>query len=110
MLIGVIHLSISIIVVTIHKPKQWYILHLIFATTGIELIIIGIVLLSGLILDIPHGIMGLIIVIILIGELFGGILARKTKEKKIRYTHIWISRIVYIATLIAVVLGILNFI
>lgn len=110
MLAGFIHLSIAMLLVAFHKPKKWYSLHLIFATTGVELIVIGLLILSSLILGIPHGIIGLIAAIILIGELIVGYIAIKTKEKKIRITHIWVSRVIYIVTLVAIILGILNFI
>ena len=110
MLAGFFHLSIAILVVAFHKPQKWRILHFIFAGTGVELIAIGLLILSGLILDIPHGIIGLIVTIILIGELVGGYIAVKTKEKRIRLVHIWISRIIYIITLIVIILGIMNYI
>ena len=110
MLIGVIHLTISILLVILHKPKNWYKLHPIFATTGVEFVIIGLLILSGLILGIPHGIIGLIASIILIGELIVGYIAIKTKEKKIRMTHIWVSRVIYIVIVVALILGILNYV
>ncbi|NVM38008.1 MAG: hypothetical protein HWN81_20610 [Candidatus Lokiarchaeota archaeon] len=110
MLVGFIHLSIAMLLVAFHKPKKWYSLHLIFAATGVELIVIGLLILSGLILGIPHGIIGLIAAIILIGELIVGYIAIKTKERKIRITHIWVSRVIYIVTLVALILGVLNFI
>lgn len=110
MLIGVIHLSIAILLVAFHKPKKWFTLHVIFAITGMELIIIGLLILNALVLDIPHGILGLIVVIVLIGELIGGLIAVKTKDKNIRKAHIWISRMIYILVLIAVILGIIYFV
>jgi len=110
MLIGFIHLTIAIILVIIHRPKKWYSLHVIFATSGIELIVIGILILSELTLDIPHAILGLIVIIVLVGELVGGVVARKLKDRKIRLAHIWISRIIYIITLVVIILGITYFI
>ena len=109
MLLGVIHLSIAILLVAFHKPKKWFSLHVIFASSGIELIIIGLLILNALVLDIPHGILSLIVIIVLIGELIGGIVAVRTKERNIRKAHIWISRITYILTLFAVILGIISF-
>jgi hypothetical protein len=109
MLLGVIHLSISILLIILHKPKKWFTLHVIFASTGIELIIIGLLILNALILDIPHGILGLIVVIVLISELVGGIIAVKKKNRNLRKAHIWISRIIYILVLIAVILGFIYF-
>jgi len=110
MLVGFIHLTISILLVVLHRPKKWYSLHVIFAANGVELVIIGLIILSGLILDIPHGIIGLIVIIFFIGELFSGIIATKRKEKNIRLIHIWVSRVIYIVALITIILGILNFI
>lgn len=110
MLAGFIHLSIAMLLVAFHKPKKWYSLHIIFATTGVELIVIGLLILSGLILDIPHGIIGLVVAIILISELIGGYIAVKTKEKRIRLAHIWFGRVIYIIILVVIILGIINFI
>jgi hypothetical protein len=110
MIIAVIFLSISVILVTVHKPKKWFYLHIICSTTGTLLTIVGVILLMGLNLTIPHAILGLIAIIFLIGELLGGFIARKTKNKKIRTFHLWASRIIYIVVLIAVILGIINFI
>ena len=108
MLIAVIFLTISIILVTIHKPKKWFYLHIFCSTTGITLTIIGVILLMGLNLTIFHGVVGLIAIIFLIGELIAGFIARKTKNKRIRSFHLWVSRIIYIVVLIAVFLGILT--
>ena len=110
MVTGVIHLTIAIILVVVHKPKKWFPLHVIFAATGIELIIVGLLILNALILDIPHGILGLIVVTVLIGELIGGYIAVKKKNRNIRKAHIWISRIIYIFALVAVILGIIYFV
>jgi hypothetical protein len=110
MLIAVIFLTFSIILVTIHKPKKWFYLHIFCSTTGTLLTIVGVILLMGLNLTIIHAILGLIAIIFLIGELIGGFIARKTKDKRIRLFHLWASRIIYVVVLIAVVLGIINFI
>lgn len=109
MILGVIHLSIAMLLVVFHRPNKWFTLHVIFAATGIELIIIGLLILNALILNIPHGIFGLIIVVLLIGELIGGFFAVKTKDKNIRKAHIWLSRIVYILALFAIILGLISF-
>jgi len=110
MLVGFIHLTIALILVIVHKPKKWFSLHVIFATSGIELIVIGILILIDLTLDIPHAILGIIVTVVLLGELVGGVVARKLKDKNIRLAHIWISRIIYIITLVVIILGINNFI
>lgn len=109
MLIGIIHMTISILLVILHKPKNWSILHKIFALTGVEFAVIGLLILSGLILDIPHGILGLIVAIILLVELIVGYVAVKMKKRKVRLTHIWIGRIIFIAVLVAFFLGIIYF-
>ena len=109
MIIAVIFLTISVILVTIHKPKGWFKIHILCSTTGTLLTIIGVILLMGLNLTILHGILGLIAIIILVGEMIGGFIARKKKDKRIRSLHLWISRVIYITVLVAVVLGISYF-
>ena len=110
MIIAVIFLTISIILVTIHKPKGWFKIHIFFSTTGTLLTIVGVILLMGLTLTILHGVLGLIAIIFLVGELVSGFIARTKKDKRIRSLHLWISRTIYIVVLIAVVLGISYFI
>ena len=110
MIIAVIFLTISIILVTVHKPKKWFSIHIFCSSTGTLLTIVGIILLMGLNLTLLHGVLGLIAIIFLIGELVGGFVARKLKNKKIRSMHLWISRIIYLVVLIAVILGISYFI
>lgn len=110
MLIGVIFLTLAILMVILHKPKKWFLLHTIFSIIGIALAITGLIILSGLILGIPHAILGLIVVIFLVGELFSGAIARKMKNRKIRTMHIWVSRVIYIISLVVIVLGIINYI
>jgi len=109
-LIGIIFLSLSLLFVIIHKPKKWFLLHVISATIGIVLSIIGIAILSALILTIPHGILGLLAIIFLVYALVVGIIARNLKKKNLRLAHIWTSRFIYLLTLIALILGILSFI
>ena len=109
MIIAVIFLTISVILVTIRKPKGWFKIHILCSTTGTLLTIIGVILLMGLNLTILHGILGLIAIIILVGEMIGGFIARKKKDKRIRSLHLWISRVIYITVLVAVVLGISYF-
>jgi hypothetical protein len=110
MLTAVIFLTISIILVTMRKPKNWFYIHIICSTTGTLLTIVGIILLMVLNLTILHGVLGLIAIIFLVGELIAGSIARKKKDKRIRSLHLWVSRIIYIVVLIAVVSGIINFI
>ncbi|MFX1503323.1 MAG: hypothetical protein ACFFDH_20340, partial [Promethearchaeota archaeon] len=88
----------------------WRTLHFIFAATGVELILIGLLMISALILNIAHGIIGLIVVIILISELIAGYVAVKATNKRIRYAHIWVSRVLYMVMLILILLGIFYFI
>ncbi len=109
MVSALIFLGISIVVIIIHKPKMWFRLHILTSAVGIILAIIGVLTLNALLLDIPHGVIGLIILILLIIELAVGFFARKTKDKRIRLLHIWVSRTIYIVALITAILGLINF-
>ncbi|MFX1233722.1 MAG: hypothetical protein ACFFBY_04095 [Promethearchaeota archaeon] len=109
-LIGIILLSLSLFFVNFHKPKKWFLLHWITAIGGTILAIIGIILLGTLILTIPHGIVGLLAIIFLVYAVVVGIVARNLKNKNLRKAHIWTSRVIYVFSLIALILGILSFI
>jgi hypothetical protein len=109
MLIAVIFFSISITMVALHKPKNWLLLHKFFASLGLLTGIIGIILLGGLVLELLHGILGLIAIIFFIGTIVIGLIAIKKKDRKVRTTHIWLSRIIYILSLFLIVLGIMTF-
>ena len=109
-LIGLIFITIAITMVLIHKPSKWLILHKYFAALGVVLVFIGVIILTGLILNITHGILGLISVILFPVALVTGWIAIQKKKKEIRTTHIWLSRIVYFISFIALILGILYFI
>ncbi|MFX1281647.1 MAG: hypothetical protein ACFFA3_20015 [Promethearchaeota archaeon] len=109
-IIGIMHLTIAIILVIVHKPKNWYSLHVFFATSGIELIVIGVGILIDLTLTLPHAILGLTVIFILVSEIVGGIIARKLKKREIRLIHIWVGRILYISIFVVVILGISYFI
>ena len=109
MLIGIVLLALAIIVVVVHKPKQWFLLHRMFAVTGIILTIIGLFVLSGLNLLILHVIIGFIVIIWLIMEVIGGIVATKKKDPTMRKVHIWLGRIVFLVALIVFIFGILTF-
>lgn len=91
MVSALIFLGISIVLIIIHKPKMWFRLHIVTSAVGVLLALIGVLTLNALILVIPHGIIGLIILILLFIELVVGFLARKTKDKKIRLLHLWAS-------------------
>jgi hypothetical protein len=108
--LAVIILTLAIAMVIFHKPKKWLLLHKILAIIGVTLSLIGVITLGGLVLAIIHGILGIIVLIILIGDLFGGWIAIKLKDRRMRLVHIWASRIVYVVTLVVLVLGVLNFI
>ncbi|MFX1457494.1 MAG: hypothetical protein ACFFDB_19165 [Promethearchaeota archaeon] len=110
MIIAIAFLTTSIILVTIHKPKKWFYLHIFFSTTGTVLAIIGVILLMVLNLTILHGALGLFVILFLVGEVIGGSVARKIKNKKLRSLHLWISRIIYIVVIINLILGISFFI
>ena len=107
MLIGIALLALSIIVVTIHKPEKWFLLHKTFAVAGIILTLIGLLVLSGLNLILIHAIFGLIVIIWLIGEIFGGYFASKKQDKNLRKMHIMAGRIVLIIAIIVLIFGIL---
>ena len=106
MLSALIFLTLALVLVILHKPKQWFRLHIIFASTGGILAIIGLLILAMLILNLNHAILGITTFSILIGTLIIGSIAVKTKIKNVRLTHIWVSRVVYILTIVTVVLGI----
>ena len=106
MLSAIIFLTLSLVMVILHKPKWWFRLHVIFAATGGILAIIGLTILAGFILNLNHAIIGLITFITLLWTLLMGTIAVKTKVKNLRLTHIWMSRVVYIITLVTVVFGI----
>ena len=109
MISALIFLGISIVLIIIHKPKMWFRLHIVTSAVGVTLALIGVLTLNALILVIPHGIIGLIILILLFVELVVGFLARKTKDKKIRLLHLWASRTIYIIALITAILGLIYF-
>ncbi|NVM16758.1 MAG: hypothetical protein HWN80_03520 [Candidatus Lokiarchaeota archaeon] len=92
-----------------HKPKNWFILHIFFTSLGLLTGIIGLILLDGLVLEILHGILGLITIIPFIGIISIGLIAIKKKNRNVRATHIWLSRIIYLLTLFLIVLGIITF-
>ena len=108
MLIGIVLLTISVILVITHKPEKWFLLHKLFAVAGIVLALIGIIALSGLNLSILHGIFGLIIFIWLTGEIVGGYIASKKKDKTMRKVHLQLGRLVFILALVALLFGILT--
>ncbi|MFX0011467.1 MAG: hypothetical protein ACFE9R_14235 [Candidatus Hermodarchaeota archaeon] len=109
MLIAVIFFSISISAVAFHKPKNWLIIHQTFASLGLLTGILGLILLGGLNLGILHGILGLIVIISFIAIVSIGLIAIKKKNRNVRKFHIWLSRIIYVLSLLLVVLGIITF-
>lgn len=109
MVSALIFLGISIVLIIIHKPKMWFRLHILTSAIGAILAIIGVLTLNALILAIPHGVIGIIILILFNIELVVGFLARKTKDKRIRLLHIWASRTIYIIALITAILGLVYF-
>ena len=110
MLIGIALLALSIIVVTIHKPEKWFLFHKMFAITGIILTLIGFLVLSGLNLILIHAVFGVVVIIWLIGEIFGGYIASKKQDKSMRKMHIMAGRIVFLIALVVLIFGILAFI
>ena len=106
MIFAIIFLTIALFFIIIHKPKYWFSLHVIFASSGIILAIIGLYLLDSLILILNHATIGLITFIILVGTTLIGTIAYRIKKKNIRLIHIWISRVIFIISIVTVVLGI----
>ena len=106
MITAIIFLTIAILFIIIHKPKIWFSLHVIFASSGIILAIVGLYLLDSLILILNHATIGLITFLILLGTTLIGTIAYRIKKKNIRLIHIWISRVIYIISIVTVVLGI----
>lgn len=109
MVSALIFLGISIVLIIIHKPKIWFRLHILTSAIGVILAIIGVLTLKALLLEIPHGVIGLTILILLNIELVVGFAARKTKDKRIRLLHIWASRTIYVIALITAILGLIFF-
>ena len=107
MVSALIFLGISIVFIIIHKPKMWFRLHILTSAIGVILAIIGVLTLNALLLEIPHGVIGLVILILLNIELVVGYVARKQKDKRIRLLHIWASRTIYIIALITGILGLI---
>jgi hypothetical protein len=108
MLLAIFLFTGAIIMVVTHKPKNWLMLHKFLASVGVLTALIAVLSLGGLVLEILHGIMGLIIVIIFIGIVFVGLIAIKKKDRKVRSAHILISRIIYVISLFLVILGIIT--
>lgn len=110
MLVAGIFFSVSISTVAFHKPKRWLLLHKSFASLGLATGIVGLILLGGLELAIIHGIVGLVTLIAFAVIIFIGLYAIKQKDKNARAIHLWLSRIIYILSLIIIVLGIITLI
>ena len=106
MITAIIFLTIALIFIIFHKPKIWFSLHVIFASSGIILTITGLYLLDSLILILNHAIIGLITFLILVGTSLIGTIAYRIKNKNVRLMHLWISRVIYIISIVTVVLGI----
>ena len=106
---GVILLTLSVIIVTIHKPENWYFLHRIFAISGIILLIIGIFILTGLYTNVLiHRIFGIIVIIWFIGEVIGGVVAYTKKNPQMRKIHVLSGRLVLIMVIFVIIIGIIT--
>ncbi|MHA2287844.1 MAG: hypothetical protein ACXABG_03555 [Promethearchaeota archaeon] len=108
MLLSGIFFSVSITAVAFHKPKRWLLLHQSFASLGLVTGIIGLILLGGLELAIIHGLIGLLTLISFVVIISIGLYAIKQKDKNARTIHLWLSRIIYILSLLIIVLGIIT--
>ena len=109
MLLAVISFSVSISLVAFHKPKNWLLLHKFFASLGLLTGIVGLILLGGLVLEIFHGILGLVSITFFAAVIIIGLVAIQKKDKNVRKIHIWLSLIIYILALVLVVSGIITF-
>jgi len=109
MLLAIISFSVSISLVAFHKPKNWLLLHKFFASLGLLTSIVGLILLGGLVLEISHGILGLVSITFFIAVIIIGLVAIKKKDKNVRKIHIWLSRIIYILAMVLIVSGIITF-
>ena len=107
-IVGIVFLTLSTIIVTIHKPEKWFFLHKIFAITGILLTIIGIFILTGLYNALIHQILGIIAIIWLIGEIIGGFVAYKKKIPQMRKIHILTGRLALLMVIFVMIMGILT--
>jgi len=107
-LIGAILLSLSVILVTIHKPKSWFFLHRLFSIGGIILVILGIFLLTGLYTNaLIHRILGIIAIFWLIGEVLGGVVAYAKKNPQMRKIHILSGRLALIMVIFVIIIGLI---
>ena len=108
MLIAIVFFTASILMIAFHKPKSWLLLHKVFSSLGLLTGIIGLIILGGLVLEIVHGLVGLIIMIMFAVIILIGLLAIQKKNKNVRAIHLWLSRIIYILSLVLIVLGIMT--
>lgn len=108
--IGVLFFTIGVVFVLIHKPKEWYKLHLVFISIGMALSVVGIIILRG-ITTILHAYFAIASGVLLIATIIIGIFARTTKKnKKInRSIHIWGGRVAYLFIIVTLVFGIISF-
>ncbi len=110
MMLGLlVSLSIALIAVAFHKPKQWFLIHKIFIVIALIFGVIGLILLGGLKFMLLHSILGLIGLILLAFSALGGLFATKRQEPKLRKVHIWFGRVLYIYFLIVILIGIATF-
>jgi len=109
MLVGFIFYLIAILFIIVKKPTSWFLYHTLFTMIGMALMIIGLIILAGLNLSLPHAIIGLINIIALIVIVLIGIIARVKKKVKLRKVHIWIGRIIFIIVLVVIILGVTSF-
>ena len=105
MTIAMIAFGLSGYSATVHKPNPWFKVHKFSALTGAIFGIVGIIL-TGLNLNLTHGIIGLISILFLVGGVIGGFIARKKKDPKIRKMHLWLGRVIYFVAFINLIIGI----
>ncbi len=104
---GFLLFSVGILFVLIHKPREWYKLHLGFMSVGMISSVVGIIILRG-ISTILHAYLGIASGVLLLAVIVLGILARTTKNRKTnRSIHIWGGRLAYLFVLITLVYGII---
>ncbi len=107
---GVLLLTVGVVFVLIHKPKEWYKLHLVSISIGMTLSVVGIIILRG-ISTIFHAYLGITSGVLLIVTIIIGILARTTKKNKRinRSIHIWGGRVAYLFIFVTLVFGVISF-
>ncbi|QEE15489.1 hypothetical protein DSAG12_01315 [Promethearchaeum syntrophicum] len=104
--LGILSAIISVIFIFFHKPKEkWYLLHKIFTSIGIVLMLVGVFFLGILSLTFWHAYLGFSAIIIVFITIFFALIQLKKKKKKLRLIHIWTGRIVLLLLIVVMLIG-----